>query len=348
MPIIQARRLCPVGIYLPADVPLYQRISYRLHSILERFTPLVESVGLDEAFLDLKGATKMFGSPLDIANQISSCIMGELGIACSIGVARTKQLAKLASKAAKPRAMIKSGVIVVERGRGIVLIEEDKELQFLHPLDVSCLWGVGHVALKHLRRLGVHKVGDLAAIPPEILINLFGPSAGKYLFELAWALDDSPVEPFREAKSISHEETFPLDLFDSEQIKHMVVILADKVANRLKGANKAAKHLILKVRFSDFSQKSRSASFATPVISGFLIADKAKSMLSGLDINLGVRLLGLEVSGLVDFEQVVFQPTLFEDAASNATTRNDELFFKLADAIDKVRTRYGDDVLIRF
>jgi DNA polymerase-4 len=326
MPSMRARRLCPSAIFLPGRFDLYQGYSRQLHDLLHSFTPLVEAVSLDEAFLDVAGARRLFGSAVEIAWAIRRRIQADLGLAASVGVATSKLVAKLASKAAKPRAALPAPL----PGPGVKVVEAGSELAFLHPLAVGSLWGVGPATRRRLERFGVATVGDLAEVPVESLVSALGPSLGRHLHALAWARDERPVETGRVAKSVGHEETYRSDLHDREELRREVVRLADAVATRLREAGKAGRTVVLKVRFGDFRTITRSRRVGDPLDSEPALARVAQDLLAAVDHSPGVRLLGVSVSGLVERE--AFQPTL------DSAAPGDEA---VARAVEDIRRRFG-------
>ena len=214
----------------------------------------MEGISLDEAFLDVGGARRLFGPAPDIAAAVRRRIRDEVGLGCSVGVAPSKLLAKLASKQAKPRASL-SGVV---EGPGVVVVRPGEELAFLHPMPVGALWGVGPRTADKLRAKGVGTVGDLAAVPRATVVEWLGPAAGTQLWELAWARDARPVEPSRPPKSVGHEETFAVDLRERADLHREVVRQSDAVAARLRGAGLAGRTVTVKVRFNDFATITRS------------------------------------------------------------------------------------------
>ncbi len=238
LPSSTARQRCPHAVFLPADHQLYASVSAEVHAIFHDVTPLVEPLALDEAFLDVTGSGRLLGDGVTIAGLIRRRTSAELHLPCSVGVAPSKFLAKLASEAAKPRATPQG----VRPGRGIVEVRPGGELDFLHPLPVGALWGVGPATLKRLERLGVRTVGELAALDERLVIANLGEAHGRHLHRLAWALDDRPVEPDREAKSIGHEETYPTDRVTRDEVDAELVRLADGVAGRLRSHGLAGAH----------------------------------------------------------------------------------------------------------
>ncbi|HEY2427499.1 MAG TPA: DNA polymerase IV, partial [Acidimicrobiales bacterium] len=294
MPSSRARRLCPHAIFLSGHYDRYSEISARLHEVFSHYTPLVEGISLDEAFLDVSGARRLLGTGEEIAWRIRREIQDTLGLAASVGVATTKFIAKLASRAAKPVADRRG----IQPGAGVVVVRPGEELEFLHPLPVGALWGVGPATHRRLERFGVVTVGDLAEVPVDSLISALGPSLGGHLHELAWARDPRRVEPEREVKSVSHEETYARDLHDGTALAGEALRLADAVAARLRKAKLAGRTVTIKVRFHDFATISRSQTLPEPVDTVPAIAGAATALLEGVDPSPGVRLLGVAVSNL--------------------------------------------------
>ena len=229
----QARRLCPQAVFLPGDQGLYSDVSAQVFDVFFEYTPLVEGLSLDEAFLDVTGAVRLFGNGMEIANDIRRRVRQETQLECSVGVAPSKFIAKLASKVAKPRAAADS----VEPGFGVVEVRPGDELAFLHPLKVSALWGVGPATLTKLQRLGIATVADLAAFDLRTLQTIIGQAHGEHLHELANGRDDRAVVPSSEAKSIGHEETFTDDIYTRDDIHTHLVRLTDAVARRCRTEN---------------------------------------------------------------------------------------------------------------
>ena len=332
MPSARARRLCPHAVFLSGRFDVYRDYSRRLHDVFTAFTPLVEGIALDEAFLDVSGAHRLFGTGEEIAHAIRSRIRNELGLDCAVGVATTKLIAKLASKAAKPRATLKG----LEPGVGVLVIEPGRELEFLHPLRVDALWGVGPATATRLRRFGVTTIGDLAAVPVESLVGALGHALGRHLHELSHGRDPRPVEPVQQVKSVSHEETYARDFVEHEPLQDEAVRMSDAVAARLRKARLAGRTVTVKVRFHDFSTITRSHSFPSPVDTGPVIARAAVSLLDQVDVSPGVRLLGVGVSNLVeDGARQLSLDDVGDEAAWSDASR----------AIDAIRTRFGSDAV---
>jgi len=296
MPSSVARRLCPDAVFLDGRFHRYVEESRHLHAVLTSYTPLVEGISLDEAFLDVSGAVHLFGSGVTMGHEIRLRVREEMQLECSVGVGRSKLMAKLASKAAKPRAS-RSGI---EPGPGVVEVAADGELDFLHPLPVRALWGIGPVTEKRLLALGVTTVGELAGMSPEGLERYLGVAAGRHLSELSRAIDDRPVVPEQEAKSIGHEETFASDLWDIDDLHRRLQRMVDASATALRRAERAARTVTVKLRFGDFTQVTRSHTLDGPVDATPAIGAVADALLESVDLARGVRLLGVSLSGLVD------------------------------------------------
>ncbi len=324
MPSMRARALCPQAVFLPGRYARYSEMSARFHTVLHRVTPLVEGLALDEAFLDVTGAQRLFGTPRAIAERVRADIRDELGLSASVGVAGTKFLAKLASEAAKPKASPAG----ITPGAGIVLVDEGAELAFLHPLPVQALWGVGPATLARLARFGVATVGDLAALPVATLVSALGQSAGRHLHDLAWGRDPRAVETDRPVKSVSHEETYPEDIYERAVLEREAVRLADGVASRLRHAGLAARTVGVKVRYHDFSTITRSVTATAPVDTAPAIARLAVELLSQVEASPGVRLLGVVASNL--------------SAAGARQLSLEDGWGAASEAVDRVRARFGE------
>ncbi len=332
MPSTTAQRLCPHAVFLPGDHAHYEVVSRNLRRILRSYTPLVEPISLDEAFLDVTGARRLFGDGVAIAWELRDRVRDELSLSCSVGVAPSKLVAKLASEAAKPRAR-PSGI---EPGPGVVAVAPEGVRAFLDPLPVQALWGVGPATLSRLRRLGVECVAELASTPLPSLVAALGEANGRHLHLLAHGIDDRPVEPDRETKSISHEETFATDVDDPEALWAILVRQADAVAGRLRAHGLESRTVVLKVRYGDFTTITRSATLPEPIRSGPALADAARRLLDTLDVSPGVRLLGVAAAGLGP--EGPRQLTL-----GGGQQGGDELGWDDASrAVDGIRERFGD------
>ena len=231
MPSVRARQLCPEAIFLSGRHSRYAEVSGELRKILEDVTPMVEPIGLDEAFMDVAGALRLLGPPDQIARALRQRVRDDLQLDCCVGIGRSKMLAKLASRAAKPRAS-RTGL---QPGPGVYLVDPDHELEFLHAHNVEALWGVGPATAKRLHDIGVRTVGDLAALPPDTLARRLGRASGAHLAALARGDDPDPVNPNRPNKSLGHEETFSRDLVDALELERNALRMAESVATMLRG-----------------------------------------------------------------------------------------------------------------
>lgn len=294
MPGVRARRLCPDAVFLPGDHAHYAEVSTRVMAVFRRMTPLVEPISLDEAFLDVAGARRLLGPAPAIAHRIRREVLDQEGLTCSVGVARVKFLAKLASEAAKPRAAPDGP----RPGAGVVVVDLDRERAFLHPKPVQALWGVGPATLARLERLGITTVGHLAETPEPALVAALGRAAGLHLHALANVIDPRPVVADQAVKSVSHEETFARDLTRPDQLRVELLRLADAVGSRLRAAGTAGRTVGIKVRFGDFRTITRSSTLAEPTDATHEIARVARTLLDGIDATPGVRLLGVSVTQL--------------------------------------------------
>jgi len=293
MPSSVARRLCPQAVFVHGRHHRYSEESAKLHTIFETVTPLVEGISIDEAFLDVTGSVRLLGDGPTIAREIRRRVADELRLTCSVGVGSSKLMAKLASKAAKPVAD-RSGI---RPGPGIFVVEAGRELEFLHPLPIEALWGVGPVSARRLQGLGIMTVGDLAALPAATLERQLGKAQGSHLAELCRGVDRRPVVPDQKAKSIGHEETFPSDLWDPAVIQGHLARIVDAAASHLRGSDLGARTITVKVKFGDFTMITRSHSMVTPVDSAPSIGAIASALLESVDLSKGMRLLGVSLSG---------------------------------------------------
>ncbi len=294
MPSRRARRLCKDLVFISGDYEFYVEISGRIMNILRRFTPLVEPLSLDEAFLDVRGVRRDHGEPEFIARKIRDSIYEEEGLRCSVGASVNKFLAKLSSENAKPKVGAKGPIY----GEGIFLLDEDEIEMFLDPLPVNAMWGVGPKTHKKLNALGIETIGELGRVSEGSLVSNLGNSVGQQLWRLARGIDDRNVVVEQEAKSIGHEETFSKDLIEREAVERELVRLVDSVAWRLRKSKKKCRTISLKVRYSDFTTFSRSHTSSEPTWLSSVLLEEAKELLDGVDLSPGVRLLGVSVTNL--------------------------------------------------
>lgn len=316
MPSVRAKRLCPDAVFLPSDFEAYRAHSNRFREVLLSVTPLVEPISLDEAFLDVGGASSLFGQPAVIAAKIRADVAREVGVNCSVGVAPTKFVAKLASDLCKP-----DGMLVVERG-GV--------RAFLDPLPVSRLWGVGAKTGELLGRLGIRTVSELGATPETILARVLGEQSARHLRALAHGLDDRDVVPYEVPKSVSHEETFARDLDADQDVLRELLALSGRVAARLRADGYRARTAVLKARLANFTTLTRSRTLADPTDVGadlYHVVGELYRALPGERRR--IRLLGVQASGLVaaGAEQLAFlHPERWGDVER---------------AIDRIESRFG-------
>jgi DNA polymerase-4 len=290
-------------------------------ALFASITPVVEPLSLDEAFLDVSGALRRLGTPTAIAELIRARVQDEQQITCSVGVASTMFVAKLASTRAKPD--------------GMLVVPADKVIDFLHPLPVGALWGVGEKTEEQLTRLGLRTVADIAHTPVATLQRALGQATGAHLHELAWGRDPRRVSPHEPDKSIGNEETFEHDLDDPEEIHAHLLRLSDQVAGRLRAAGYVGRTISIKVRFADFTTITRSRTLMGPTDVGKEVYDTARSLYDALGLQrVRIRLVGVRMENLSDAESAPRQLLLGEEDHGR---REAEV------AIDGLRARYGSD-----
>jgi DNA polymerase-4 len=285
MPMSLALQRCPNAVVLRGDYSSYSAYSKRVMAIFEQVTPLVEPLSIDEAFLDVSGARRLHGSPAEIAWSIRERVRSETGLSCSIGVAATKYVAKVASSRAKPD--------------GMLVVPAAETVAFLHPLPVSALWGVGRVTEESLTRLGLRTVGDIAAMPDDALERAVGPALAARLSRLADGIDPREVQTTRVEKSIGHEVTFGYDLTDPGEIRRELLRLSDDVGVRLRKSGLVGRTVVLKLRYGDFRTVTRSRTLAEPTDVARRIYDEASDALTELTGDgARVRLIGVRAEQL--------------------------------------------------
>ena len=326
MPSVRARRLCPHAVFLAGDHSHYGEVSARVMAVLRDVSPLVEPLSLDEAFMDVRGAARLLGPAPDLAAQIRARILEQEQLTCSVGAASTKFMAKLATERAKPRIGASGPVW----GSGVHIVEAGTELDFLHPLPVTALFGVGPATSRRLLRLGVETIGDLASLPEATVIAALGAASGRQLHQLANGIDDRPVVVNRLPRSISHEETFARDLHIHGELEAEATRLADAVARRLRTSNLQARTVTLKLRFGDFKTITRSMTLPDPADGTRDLVAAARELLSQIDVAPGVRLLGVGASGLL------------ETSARQLSLEDGPQGSEAADRVtDRIRDRFG-------
>jgi DNA polymerase IV len=319
MPIGRAARLCPDGAFVPVDMDKYAAVSREVMAILAAFTPLLEPVSIDEAFLDVTGTEGLSGDGPTVAATIKGRIAATLRLTASVGVAANKFVAKVASDLRKPD--------------GLVVVRPGTEADFLAPLPVSRLWGVGRVTAEGLEAMGVTTIGQLAAVPVAYLEARFG-SSGRGLHDLSRGFDDRAVEPFAPPKSMGAEETFGHDHRDVERLAATLRGQAERVARELREGGYATRCVTLKLRFADFSTLTRRHT-DDPTQDGLVIYQRARALLDRIPLRQAVRLIGLSASGLGP--AAAGQLSLL---GPDPMRRE-----RLTRAMDRVTSRYGEDSL---
>ncbi len=348
MPSLRARRLCPDAVFIPGDHAHYAEVSGRIMEVFRSITPLVEPLSLDEAFLDVTGARRLHGDGPAIAAAIRARILDQEGLHCSVGVAPNKFLAKLATEHGKPTASVHGPI----PGTGITVVRPGDELAFLRPLPASALWGVGPKTLEKLRRLGVRTVLDIERLPVDRLVRALGEASGRHLHLLSHAIDDRPVVPDAQPKSIGHEETFPVDLHTHAELHVHLVRMADAVASRVRRHGLPGRTATIKVRFGDFSTITRSVTGTRPIESGPALVRAAGALLDQIDVAPGVRLFGVTLSNLVSAgavsEPLQLDLGSLDDTGAPATSSDPAgpAWGAVTDAVDAVRARFGDDAVV--
>ncbi len=326
LPMMTARQQCPSGVFLPPRMGRYHEVSDQIMAIFQRFTPLVEPLSLDEAFLDVTGTERLFGPPAELAARIREMVRDEVGLTVSAGVATSKLVAKIASDLNKP-----DGLTVVTAGT---------EVDFLTPLAVGRLPGVGPATMKQLALLGVRTIGDLAKIPETILVKKLGQQ-GRYLHEAAHGIDCRPVYADREPKSVGHEETFAEDLLDMPVIKKELLALAVKVGKRLRRHRLTARTVVLKTKYYDFVQTTRSKTLATATADEKTLYQAGCALLAEtMAGRKPLRLLGITATNLLDSGQA--RP------ASLFGLDNDleEKRRKINQAVDNINDAFGRQMVL--
>ena len=325
LPILTARKLCPHGVFLPVRMARYQEISRRIMEIFQRFTPLVEPLSLDEAFLDVTASQSLMGTAEEIAIQIRALVREIIGLTVSAGVGASKLVAKIASDLNKPD--------------GLTIVPSGQEEAFLAPLPIGRLWGVGPTTRQALALIGVKTIGDLSRMPLAILTAKFG-KAGLMLHESARGIDLRLVEPEQETKSIGHEETFAEDLRDQKKIEQELLALCLKVGKRARRYGLAGRTVTVKVKYRDFVQVTRSLTLPEPVADDKSLYRTGCLLLAKTEITLRpIRLLGISLANLVPAE-ASGQLALFGESQ---TRRKDCRLYK---AIDAISDRYGSKSIV--
>jgi DNA polymerase-4 len=318
MPIYKAKALAPHAVFIAPNMARYAEVSEQVMAIFRDVTPHVEPISLDEAFLDVTGARRLLGSGIEIADQIRKRVEKDLGITCSVGIAHNKFIAKIASGHCKPN--------------GVLEVDPEKMLEFLHPLAANEIWGVGPKTNELLEKMGLFTIADIANTPRSTLIRVLGQASGASLYELAWGRDYRDVITEHAEKSISASQTFDVDLYQPEEILKEFLRLTEKSADRMRAKGLATNTISIKVRFADFKTISRSRTLDLPTTGTQEIFEVAKSLYLGLELDrVLVRLVGVSLDSLVENDDVT-QMVLGERTSS----------WQQADrAIDRVKAKFG-------
>ncbi|UCE19087.1 MAG: DNA polymerase IV [Gemmatimonadota bacterium] len=323
MPISRAHRLCPHGAFLPVRMRRYKEISDRIMKLLKEYTPLIEQVSVDEAFLDVTGCDRLYGSAEAIGKEIRARVRKEEGLTISVGIAPNKYLAKMSSKLGKPD--------------GFVIVKSGKEKEFLAERTVECLWGVGDKTSKKLREMGITTIGQLANYPPESLEKKMG-KIGRRLWELAHGIDDSPVVTRDDVKSISHETTYGRDIENVSSMKNTLLDLSERVGRRARRKGITGKTITLKIRFADFTTFTRNRTLKQATNGTDNIYKAALSLLQTFELTgRKVRLLGVGISHLSQGSES--QEDLFQI--------DEKKWEKVDGVLDKIEERYGKGTVKR-
>lgn len=333
MRVVDARARCPQLILVDGTFDAYTEYSRKVFEIFTSFTPVVEPISIDEAFLDVTGSIHLFGSPEDIARQLRSDVREQTGLAVSVGATTRKFLSKIASQVAKP-----DGMIVVQPGG---------ETAFLHPLPVSYLWGVGPVTKRKLNEFGIETIGDIAEISVQSLSSMVGPGAARHLHALANNRDARPVEYSREAKSVGAQSAMRAQRRTMEELAPVLQLLTDRVASRLRKKARSARTVTVRVRFGDLSSVTRSATVATPTASTSALVHVARKLLQKVLDEYPkheITLLGIATTGLGVDEPIQLAFGVDDEALGGGTP--EELEAQALDAsVDELRRRFGRDVI---
>jgi DNA polymerase-4 len=332
MPGRQARDLCPQLIFVDGHFEEYQRLGDAAIAVIGDFTPLVERISIDEAFADVAGCTHLFGPPPDIAKAIRARVRSELGLPISIGVARTKHLAKIASQVAKPD--------------GLVVVDPAIELEFLHHLPVELMWGVGPVTKARLAEIGVLTIGQLATTPGWSLESLLGPAAGEKLADLAWNRDARKIRTSHRARSAGAQSAVGRKLAEEGVIRPTLLHLADRIASRLRAKSRSGRTVTVRVRFADLRSVTRSVTLDAPVSATMILAELAEELVHAAladhpDEKI-ISLLAISVSHFEEHWNLELElPLGLRDERRRPGTKIGAARLAADRAVDRIRDRFG-------
>ena len=324
MPIFMAREKCPQGLFLPVRMNRYKEISQEIMAVLKQYSPLVEQVSIDEAFMDVSGCEKLYGSPEEMAKKIKNSITQSFGLTCSVGVAPSKFLAKIASDLDKPD--------------GLYVILTDEVQEFISNLPINKVPGVGAKAFERLTQMGIKKLGDINEFCPETIISRMG-KYGRRLIDLAQGIDHSTVSPDGKSKSIGSEETLSVDTSDRELLKTYLLKQAEDVGQHLRLKNVKTRTITIKIKHYDFTQFTRSLTLEKPTRSSETIYKTSANLLEKYPLKKKARLIGVSASGLVPGETPK-QMSLF-----NEEQKIDESWEKVDEVVDEITRKFGKSMI---
>jgi DNA polymerase-4 len=319
----QARRLCPDAVVVPPRMSAYSEASKAVFRVFDDTSPVVEGLSIDEAFLDVRGMERSVGTPLEIATRLKRAVRERVGLPITIGIARTKFLAKVASGVGKPD--------------GLLVVPPERELAFLHALEIERLWGVGPVTARKLRDRGVATVSDVARLPETILVSLLGRASGRHLHALAHGLDPRPVQTGRRRGSIGSQRARGRGPWSPEDVDADLVALVDRVTRRMRTAHRVGRTVVLRLRFADYSRATRSQTLGHPTASTRTVLRTARSLMAAAVPTIedrGLTLVGISVANLEDADRIQLALPLDPREALDV-------------ALDEVRDRFGSDAVTR-
>ncbi len=326
MPMYQARQKCPHGIFIRPRMDRYKALSQKIMSLLESFSPCVEPVSIDEAYVDIAGCERLHGEPREIAVSIKQKIKETVNLTCSVGIGANKFIAKIASDMNKPD--------------GLTIILPDQTPQFIENLPIQKVPGVGETRRRQLEDMGIKTLGDVRKYPEKMILKKLG-KFGQRLLELSAGIDDSPVTPGSRHKSVSTEETLPQDIDDKKLLSNYLLVQAESVARELRKKDLRAKTITLKIKHADFKQVTRSVTLPAPTQSSETVYMTASKLLRAYKIITKVRLIGVGASGLVS-ASVPVQMDIFEN-----TEKRSHNWEKVGRAVDTITQKFGKDVIKR-
>src|SRR6266851_8301858 len=336
MPGRRARQLCPDLVFVGGHFDEYQRLGDAAIGVLSDFTPSIERISIDEAFADVAGCTHLFGSPAEIARTVRARVRAELGLPISIGVARTKHLAKIASQVAKPD--------------GLVVVDPDTELEFLHELPVELMWGMGPVTRARLAEIGVLTIGQLAMMPGQSLGRLLGPAAGEKLAALAWNRDPRAIKTHHRARSAGAQSAIGKKPAEERVFRPTLAHLADRIGARLRAKSRPGRTVTVRVRFANLNSVTRSVTLDTPISATVILAELAEELVRALLADhpheKTISLLAISVSHLEEHRDVELElPLGLTDEARRPGTKKGMARWAADHAVDRIRDRFGWDAI---